>query len=143
MTGTFTIEADLVSVENDVVVPLRTSDNKEIRIPLTKISKADQDFVKKQPAPSRDAKPVAGDGASTSPKLLFSKQQIQQAEVTVNDLFKDDITKARTPQQEVALIEKLLTTAKAEQEQATRYALLKKAAELRFTLARRRCYWIP
>ena len=85
------------------------------------------------PACAEEEKPIAGDGAApkkAEARKRLTKEEIQQAEAVVNDLFKDDVANARTPQQKVALADKLLTTAKAEQERANRYALLKKAAEL-------------
>ena len=75
-----------------------------------------------------EEKPIDGDVAP--PKKPLTKAEIQSADATVSNLFRDDIAKARTQEQKVALVENLLTTAKAELERANRYALLNKAAEL-------------
>ena len=49
-TGKFELEAKLVSVEDGIVL-LRATDGRIVKVPLAKLSKADQDYLQPKPAP--------------------------------------------------------------------------------------------
>ena len=77
-------------MENDAVVLLRDSDKKQIRIPLAKLSKADQDFVN-SPGNTPKADPLVAPPTGSKKPHVPSPEEITKAEASINDLFKTEL----------------------------------------------------
>jgi tetratricopeptide (TPR) repeat protein len=68
-SGTFSTEAELLEVTADGAVRLKLKDGREVRVPLDKLSPADQEFARAQsPASPSGSGTAGGSSATTTPK---------------------------------------------------------------------------
>jgi S1-C subfamily serine protease len=67
-TGTFSTDAELIEVTPDGSVRLKKKDGKEIKVPLDRLSAADQEFVRSQAGGSASAAPLKASGPPKTPE---------------------------------------------------------------------------
>lgn len=92
--GKFQVEAEMVSIQDDKVL-LRSTDGKELSVPLNKLSEADREFVKARLANDATASGKAGEDGAAKSAVKADPVAARQIRTIAEKFYKDLRTKER------------------------------------------------